>query len=520
MPIPLTWPGSLFESLNLLDLVSLGVLAWTGWRVWAGRPRRLLLRYRWRALGPLGVTRRQVQYRVADLLAGATPSVAAELDWLLGCLAAGGTAAGRGSLAADASLPFADAKVAKDVASAYAAYAARLDRGVLLGSDQVPVVRRDGDLARRLATWLDARHRARALPATELLLRVPARSLTLELLGGLAPRDVLVSYRPHRLVGLDGGGPSRCDRTPLKLSESERAELERAVDRPDTFDGSLPRLVGWRTERDLTSGRTALHLSLAETTYSAVLADHYPRTLATVSNRPADGETVRLLTLSMSLITSCGRVAFAHRSSRAGSHRGRFGPAVNGNLEFESRRGLVGDLDEFGMPDLPAALAREAREELGLDLALDSIAFLGLSRFWCPEEQGTFVLLACAPVDLTLAELLDRGAFADQVEGAWELDRQLLGLPIPRDDRELRASLGWLLGGEDLTPHATLAGLAALAASTRLGNVAALAQQALADGLPAIPSSAGHDLGRSGGGLRLVSRSAAAGGAPTEGLGS
>lgn len=504
MSIPLTWPGTLLESLNLLDLVSLSVLAWTGWRVWAGRPHRLLLRLRWKALAPLGVSQQEVRDRVAALIGGHTPTVASELDWLVGCERLARTdPAGIGPQQA---LPFADPTLSGHVAAAYASYAARLDRGILLGSDQAPVVQRDGRLARELSTWLDQRCHAESLAAAGDRLELPHRSIELEILAELTPRDLLASYRPHRLIGL-ASGAARPGVEKLPLSDEEEAALRRALDQPDTFDGSLPRLIDWRLERDLNSGRSALHLSVAETTYSAVKADHYSATLASVRGpEAATGEKVRLLTLAMALLTSCGRISFAKRSARAGSHRGRFGPAVSGNLEFTTRRGVVGDLDAFGMPDMRAALAREAQEELGLLLDPASIALMGLARFWCAEEKGTFVLLACAPIDLTLDELVAQGAFADPVEGAWEVDREFLGLRIPRGEGDTRACVEWLLGATDLTPHATLAGLAALAATTRSAGILALAHDVIRAGVASIPDSGSQILGSDGRGLRLAGR--------------
>lgn len=109
---------------------------------------------------------------------------------------------------------------------------------------------------------------------------------------------------------------------------------------------------------------------------------------------------------------------FARRSARAGSHRRRYGPAINGNLEFESRTGLTADLDPDRWPDLRAALAREGQEELGLSIDAAQVAVLGLGGFTVPEEVGTHVLFGRLVIDLTLTEMVAQLRHADPIEGA------------------------------------------------------------------------------------------------------
>src|SRR5690606_266692 len=99
------------------------------------------------------------------------------------------------------------------------------------------------------------------------------------------------------------------------------------------------------------------------------------------AERVVDGAHVGLLTLSLVLQAGDGRLLLVERSGTAGSHEGRYGPSVNGNAEMRSRRGLVADADGFGLPDLRAAICREAAEELGAVIRPDRVSVTGLARF-------------------------------------------------------------------------------------------------------------------------------------------
>lgn len=99
------------------------------------------------------------------------------------------------------------------------------------------------------------------------------------------------------------------------------------------------------------------------------------------------------------------------------------------------------------------------------------MAVLGLGGFTVPEEVGTHVLLGRLVIDLTLTEMVAQLRHPDPIEGAWELDGALLGLRLPETPDELARAVSWLVGSSELTPHATLAGLATLAVSTGASNV-------------------------------------------------
>jgi 8-oxo-dGTP pyrophosphatase MutT (NUDIX family) len=456
------WVSNLVTSMNAVDVATVGILTYTATKVARGRPRALIRRARRKKLSHLGVSRDSVHDRVSALLRGETPTAAQELAWL----------ASATGLGAQQSLTFGDPDRARLVADAYAAYAADLDTSALLGANHAPIVRAEAVRAGQISQ-LAARYSSLVGTGQRTVsLAIPHRATSLEISGAcvgeetpLRAQDLLISYRDTRLRQGE-----------LALGSAEQAELDQLLVSPNTFDGSLPRLVDWRGERDEKSGRRGLHLSLAETTYGAVVADHYPLKLTTPdAPRDVDGSRVQVLTLSLAVETSCGHVVFARRSTRSGSHQGLVGPAVNGNLEFESRNGVVSDLDDSGLPDLRRALAREAREELGLSLDAGEIATVGLGRFSDPRERGTYVLLGFASIDLDRDQLRAGMRHADPVEGAWELETSLITLALPTTDADLRRAVAWLLGSDELSSHATMAGLGALAVSLRNDTILKIA---------------------------------------------
>ena len=459
-------------ALNVADAVGLGVVLTGVWKAWSGRPRGLLRRGRVRHLGELGVSRSAVRVRVEDLLAGEPSSPAQELNWLAQAIGLDDDRAATFPDAARANVgPFQRATL---ISTAYARYAADLDAGTLLGAHRAPVVREESERARAVSKL------AKTFAALEELgsedrdrenrLRVPARQMEIQFLGlsavgrsALGPQEVYVSYRDSRLVTDRSAGPHGRRSRHLDVPEDARTRLEDHFKSPLAFDGVLPRVVDLCTVRDVRSGRRGVHLSLAETTYGAWVVDHYPRELTGGAPRPVNGEVVGGLTLSSVVATRCGHLLFARRSSRSGSHRGLLGPTINGNLEFEPRRGISVDLDANGLPDLRGALLREGREELGLEVEPSRLTFTGLARFWVPEEKGTHVLVSCSTVDLDRTEVALGMQRADPIEGAWENDYELVSLAVPRSTAERYDAINWLVGSRELTPHATAAGLGALA---------------------------------------------------------
>lgn len=486
-----SWFRNAVTSMNVLDVLSMAILLWTAVRVWAGRPARLLRRMRRRTLRKLDGGSRSVaaawkRHRQADaqaerLIHGEQITTAEELGWLsaaLGC-------------SDDLSVTFENEARIRDVARAYERHAARLEKGSLLGANQAPVVLADAERARNVARLTNS---YRSVAPVEALtderqglgegefhvasrdgLRVSVAGAVWAQESPLHAQDLVVSYRDSRLV-VRPGQQNLTEHTRLVEAEDLLAVEERIgreLDRPHLFDGALPRLVAARGARDIKSGRRVLHLQVAQTMYSAVLADHYPNAGRAEGEPPrdVDGSRIGLLTLSAVIVTSSRHLVFIRRSKRSGSHQSKLGPAANGNLEFDSRRGVAVDLDEDGMPDFRRALAREAREEIGAELDPSKIVITGLGRFWVPSERGTHVLLGCAQTQATRDEILAGMQNADPVEGAWEVDETLVTLRTPRTESEFQDAVRWLVLNSELSPHATLAGLGALAVTGRREDV-------------------------------------------------
>lgn len=496
-------------NVNLVDVVTLTSLLVAGIQLARSQPKRMIRRYRRRYLASLGISHSAVDARVAVLLTGVRVSAADEVSWLADRL---GVASGR-------ALPFdAERATAAKVGSAYQAYVARLERGILFGKSHVPVVEADLARCRIVASSMRSAVGDHPVVTRDLTLRIAHRQTSLVLHGqvvlpvalcgrtvsgqdesGLhdpefAVRDLAVSYRRHRVVTTDAPVVDEVRTLGVEHLEpgpEEKKNLTNLLNNGHTFDAALPRLEDWRVERNPRSGREVLHLSVAECTYSAVVLDHYPRHLLQQfpahllhgeeddPGRPVKGDRVGVLTLSATVVTASDHVVFARRSASAGSHQRLYGAAINGNLEFESRMGLAADLDDGGWPDLRAALAREGREELGLDIEAAELSILGLGGFSVPTEVGTRVLLGQLVSDLSLHEMVGRLRHADPIEGAWELDGALLGLRLPETADELTRAVSWLVGSSELTPHATLAGLSTLAVTTGASNVWRMAEGSL-----------------------------------------
>ena len=477
-----------FWGMSIADWVSLAPAAiaiYAVFSAWRAQPAWLMLRRRHAAMKKLGIGRSASKERVRQIIQGAPNAASDELNWLAAGypVRVGGVARGQGN-----PMPLTFAVSATELvglSEAYSRYAADLGRGSFLGTTSVPVIERETAMAaktsRVLAEAAAGGGHGGERPSRHL--RIESQALARELdfwqlpdaASGTLAYDTFVSYRRHRYspdfhdrrsttAGLPAALESPgMEAAPMNASDAEKLLLRNKLDSQHAFDGVLPRLVGWRTERDNGNGRLRLHLAMAETTYGAVLLDHYPDALGS-EVRDVTGARAKLLTLSALVVTSDRKLLFAGRSRHAGSHPDQFGPAVNGNLELRPRKGILSDSDEYGLPDPRRALAREASEELGLVMDPHRIQILGMGRFSVGEkERGTHVLLTLAQPDLTAVEITAGIRDADPMEGRWELGGEFLAAPLPRPGEDIDPILSWLLHDRRLTPHAVLTGIATVA---------------------------------------------------------
>jgi 8-oxo-dGTP pyrophosphatase MutT (NUDIX family) len=221
------------------------------------------------------------------------------------------------------------------------------------------------------------------------------------------------------------------------------------------FDGILPHLLDQQLELDQQSGRHRLHLAIAEMPYSQLLARNIPWD---VLEQPVTSLT-HAVSLALLPVTSDGFTLLARRSDQAGAYPGMIGPYVTGNAELRDRMGLRADRDSFGLPDLLAAICREAREEVGLRLVPEQLRLLGLARIWSPEDTGIWCLMTTASLTITKEEAAELVRFGDHVEGSWEVGAELLALDLWRPPGAHRDVLRWAASA-DLVPQAVASLLA------------------------------------------------------------
>lgn len=392
------------------------------------------------------------------------PSTQAELDWLDGLAPLCG---GPVPVAFHGLPGFSTDVGLSALSDAYRRLGLRMSSRGLLGGGTTPLLEGlaevSHDLSRHLAS--NATFAAgRPGEVTRLDLTVQQGTADLEL-SHLRPRDapggaiddLAVTHVPERLVvpGTLSEKVAALDRiatVPLTLRQSELDDLDRLF-QGKTFDGVLPSIREARVERDPASGRTRLHYVLAETSFSAVMASHYVGASGIGRERSALSGEARLFTLAILPSTSDGFFVLTKRTEHVSVTAGQVSPAVTGNLEMRDRTGLPVDRDPHGFPDPLLSITRECREELGIEIARDQVEVIGTVKFSSPQEVGTTVLLTTAALDLTLQEVADASRRADRIEGAWESDDQVEGVPVPRSTQEWCDLLAWSMSNQGHVPH-------------------------------------------------------------------
>jgi hypothetical protein len=275
------------------------------------------------------------------------------------------------------------------------------------------------------------------------------------------------SYQPYR-VEMDGS-PARDIRGSSLHVRTVPNVLGTAASNPLIFDGVLPRWhgPGFRLEIDRVTGRQKLHLCLAETTYYAVQATQVPEAAKLAGDAALCS---RLLGLNLLMLDQHDVVLLIRRSDYV-VYPDCFAGTVSGNCELVSREGLAADLDQYGLPDLLAAISREASEELGLDLKSDGtqLAALGIIEYSSEAEISTHALVATAFMPGRARDFRIERIAPDPIEGLWELGDQFMTIDLTRILRDRstgRRFVRWLQTAQELAPQA--AGSLLLLLVTRL----------------------------------------------------
>lgn len=256
--------------------------------------------------------------------------------------------------------------------------------------------------------------------------------------------------------------------------EGNGAEADGALGGGDSelsYDGVLTRLhfdpkapttsdrrFGFREEFDPFSGRQRLHLSLSAVAFSAVQATNY-RVFGQGPEHPHVGGS-GLLTLNMICLDHDGVAVLVERSGRLRTDPHSFAGTVTGNAEISEREGIRADLDDDGMPDLRAAMAREAVEEIGLvlDPATAHLDPVGLHTITSEFERGTHVLTFVATLAEPSTTWVPSPATSDPIEGAWEIGDHLMTVDL-RDvasssQSERLSFFTWLKSEPSIATHA------------------------------------------------------------------
>jgi hypothetical protein len=355
------------------------------------------------------------------------------------------------------------------LAAGYQAYASSLRRRWLLRSAAGPLVAEEYECAQATAGLLSRWASFEPLPEpadpdqmrgkrVELANSLrSARLVTWPDMNGAraTPGFALVgaSYQPYRVV---------MDESPARAVRQEPRDVRVVPNTLDTkpspltFDGVLPRWhgPGYRLEVDRLTGRQKLHLCVAETTYFALRATQEPATEARAGDA---ARCARLLGLNLLALDWDDNILLTRRSDYV-VYPSCYAGTVTGNCELSSREGLEADLDHCGLPDLLAALTREAREELGLDLgSKDSqLAALGVIEYSGEGELESHALVATARLPCRAREFRVARSAPDPIEGLWELGDRFMTIDLGavlNDAAKGREFVIWLRSCNDLAPQ-------------------------------------------------------------------
>ncbi|HEY5434195.1 MAG TPA: hypothetical protein VIK13_03080 [Candidatus Limnocylindrales bacterium] len=265
-----------------------------------------------------------------------------------------------------------------------------------------------------------------------------------------------------------------------RLHERARAAGgDLAARHPDSYNGVLPRLVGSRVESSAAGPFRRLHVLVERTSFVTWLVTNGSPSSAMVSPDTTSEGALRWganhVPVSVTVISGDGYAVLPRRAANLAIYPNSLSSAANGNVEMDSRPGMPADLDASGCVDVIGAALRECREELGagIDLEHHDLRPMALVRYTDEREVLSPVLLVRGHSGLPLEEIVRGMRLAHPVEGAFELGRQVIGLPT--DPGAFAATVPWLVAEHDRGVLTTPSLLSTLVALTPNDDPAAMA---------------------------------------------
>lgn len=302
------------------------------------------------------------------------------------------------------------------------------------------------------------------------------------------------------------------DRRPDVTHVAARCECAKVLG-PGDYDGPVLDVVSVDRVSHPSSPLFGLLMQTSGTCYAATesfvtghgckhipLGAHLPELQQFAMRRSADrwgtwskegrsGHRTNLLTAYALIRTSDDRLVLAQRSARTRNGLDTLSLSAGGVVEFDDHGPRRYDVDASGAPDVRAAVIRETREELGIELIDESVRAMcavlvnsrGPDRTGRPEGQVLTTVIFAASSDLSFDEVVDAQlSRSDPATGSFEvahLECVELG-----NDPELLAM--WLAGNAERVDQHLVVGLA-YALMLRFGRERTIA--ALVDAHPDAP---------------------------------
>jgi hypothetical protein len=234
---------------------------------------------------------------------------------------------------------------------------------------------------------------------------------------------------------------SETQRNFFKLCDNDKEDVNaktlilKELSKSRSYNGILPKYIASQIEIDSRSGIARIHFFIKEISYSAVLALR-AKSLSAMEEKVRIMNTgefeeykkANVIRVSCLIISKDGYIILPKRSDEAQSSRGQYCASVSGNLDIPDPLFKNDDADRYGFPDFKGAIQREGKEELNIKVKKEDITFLGISREYTKDDNGSYMLCSYAHVNYSLTKILALSRSAISSDGGWELGDEFLVL--------------------------------------------------------------------------------------------